>query len=551
MRSRQQQILILATIGIFALLGCGALLIGAGLVGRGKPVAVALPPAKRIVYGLAVMPARFDPHVGDSYEMGIVLRSIYDTLLYRDPKTRLIVPGLAEKWAISDDGLTYTFTLRKGVVFHDGTPFDSGAVVATLNRITNPVTKSQAALALLGPYDHSVAIDAQTVQIVLKSPYAPLLDALCQFYTGIASPTATKQYDASEYQFHQVGTGPFYMLDYIPGDHFTLRRNPDYKWGPSFYTPAGPNSIDEVEFRFFDDPATRADALAKGQVDILGELSPSDAIQFTANSAIHPYPHAIPGEPLQFLFNTTQAPTDKFEVRQALTLATSREAVVDAVFQQFSPIAYGPVSAVTPFYDPTVKSKYVYNTKVALDLLTALGYSDTDGDKFLDIDKKRLHIVMVVPAYGLAPQVADQIQKQWRDVGIELEVREVPNIAGLRDAVKRGDYNMIAYNDFGLDASIVNPIFRSDGALNWLHYADGDMDSWLTRSTESLDTETRQNMFSAIQNQALEQALVLPIRDYVNLNGARASIKGLSFDAYGWYPLLANLTLASPTPAPQ
>src|SRR5471032_2129037 len=237
MRFRQQQVLTVATIGVFAVLGCVAILIVTGLVSKAQPVTVALPPAKRIVYGLAVMPASLDPHVGDSYEMGIVLRSVYDTLLYRDPKTKLIVPGLAEKWSVSDDGLTYTFNLRTGVTFQDGTLFDAAAVVATLDRIANPATKSQHALALLGPYDHAVVVDSQTVQIVLNSPYAPLLDALSQFYTGIASPTAIKQYDVTEYQFHQVGTGPFYMVDYVPGDHLTLRRNPNYKWGPQFYTP--------------------------------------------------------------------------------------------------------------------------------------------------------------------------------------------------------------------------------------------------------------------------------------------------------------------------
>ena len=532
------------TLAAFVLLACSAVMFVSGLAGRGQKATVA-PPLRSITYGIAVMPDGFDPHINSSYELGIAMRSVYDTLLYRDPQTKQIVPGLAQKWAVSADSLTYTFTLRSGVTFHDGEAFDSSAVAATLARIVSTASKSQKALALLGPYDHYKIVDKQTIQIVLKSPYEPFLDALCQVYTGIASPKALKQYDAALYQFHQVGTGPFYMADYVPGDHLTLRRNPNYTWGPSFYVKSGPNSVDEVVFKFFDDPATRAQALQKGDADVMGELSPTDAILFTGNSDIRLYPQAIPGEPLQFLMNTAQAPTDRIEMRKALLLATNRETVVDSVFQQFSPVAYGPLSAVMPYYDPKVKATYVYDPKAALTLLTSLGYADTNGDKVLDQGGQNLHLVMIVPTWGFAPDAADQIVKQWHDLGIETEVHEVPNLVGLEAEVQKGNYNLIAYNDFGLDASLVNALYRSDSPTNWLHYADGDMDSWLTRSVQALesDKETRTNMFAAFQGQVMDQALILPIRDYVNLNGARANISGLSFDAYGWNPLLPNLTL--------
>jgi peptide/nickel transport system substrate-binding protein len=545
MRSRQRRLLVLITLMAFTVLICVGLVLVASVVSRGQRV-VAEPVENRIVYGLTLMPSGFDPHINASSELGIVLRSVYDTLLYRDPQTKAFVPGLADKWQISGDGLTYTFHLKTGVKFHDGTPFDASAVAANLDRITDPATKSQKAIFMLGPYDHYTIVDPQTIQVVLKSPYAPLLDAFCQVYLGIASPTALKAYDVARYQFHQVGTGPFYMVDYIPGDHVTLRRYADYAWGPPFYTAPGPQSLEEIEFRFFTDAATRAPALETGEAQVMGELAPADAILFTGNSNIRLYPQPIPGEPLQFLINTTRAPTDKLEMRQALLLATNRTAVVDAVFQQFSPVAYGPLSAVTPFYDPKVRTMYPYDSAAALDLLNKLGYSDTDGDKMLDLNGNKLHLVMIVPPWGLIPQVAQKIQSQWRDLGIELELKQVANFTALVAAAQSGDYNLIAYNDAALDASILNSMYRSDAPTNWMHYASGNLDSWLTRATEASDQETRQNMYTAIQNHVMEQALILPIRDYVNLNGASANVHNLSFDAYGWFPLLANVTLGEP-----
>jgi peptide/nickel transport system substrate-binding protein len=539
---RKRRLFTLLTLAIVGVFVCGVVTLLASLMFGGRRV-TAEEPRNRIVYGLTLMPSGFDPHINASSEMGIVLRSVYDTLIYRDPQSKEFIPGLAERWELSADGLTYTFHLKAGVKFHDGTPFDAQAVGANLNRITNPDTKSQKAVFLLGPYDHYNVVDLQTIQIVLKSPYAPLMDALAQPYLGIASPKALKEYDNTRYQFYQVGTGPFYMVDYVPGDHLTLRRNPDYVWGPKFYNQPGPRSVDEVVFRFFKDAPTRAPALETGEADVMGELTPTDALVFSGNSNIRLYPQPIPGEPLQFLINTKRAPTDNLDVRKALLLATNRTAVVDAVFQQFSPVAYGPLSAVTPYYDPKVKSTYAYDSAMALSLFGKAGYADTDGDKMLDKDKKKLSLVMIVPPWGFIPQVAQKIQSQWRDLGIDVELKQVANLPALAAAAQTGEYNLIAYYDFGVDPSLLNTMYRTDAPNNWMHISSGNMDNWLQRGMESSDFDTRVNMYNAAQNFIMDQALILPIRDYVNLNGANARLENLSYDAYGWYPLLANVMI--------
>ena len=548
MRSRRN-LSVVTLLAFLALFACAVLLLVATSAARGNRVA-AQPTARRIVYGLTLMPSGFDPHINASSELGIPLRSVYDTLVYRDPGSLQFVPGLAESWTVSEDNLTYTFRLKIGVTFHDGTEFNAQAVAANLDRILDPAMKSQKAVYLLGPYDHYRVVDKQTIEIVLKQPYAPLLDALSQVYLGMASPTAFRTYDKAQYQFHQVGTGPFVMMDYIPGDHMTLRRNPNYTWGPTFYEPLAPNSLEEVEFRFFTDPSTRAPALESNAAQIMGELSPTDALLFTGNSEIRLYPQPIPGEPLQFLFNTRKTPTDKVEVRRALLMATNRTAVVDAVFQQFSPAAFGPLSAVSPFYEPKVKDTYPFNANAARDQLTVLGYGDSNSDKLLDKDGEKLTVVMIVPPWGFAPQIAQKIQSQWRDLGITLVIKQVANFAGLVDAAQSGDYNLIAYEDYGLDPSVLNTIYASTAPSNWMKYQSGDLDTWLVQGTVSSDEQTRRNAYAAIQMHVMEQALILPIRDYVNLNGSRANISGLSFDAYGWFPLLPNLKIEEPAKTP-
>jgi peptide/nickel transport system substrate-binding protein len=538
-----RRILTCSTLAAFAVIACALVaLLGSLYFTRGTVDAQSA--GNRIVYGLTFLPSGFDPHINQASELGIPLRSVYDTLVYRDPDTKQIVPGLASSWDVSPDGMTYTFHLKSGVKFQDGTPFNADAVAYNFDRITNPANKSQKAVFLLGPVDYYTVVDPLTFKVLLKEPFSPLLDGLAQVYTGIASPTALKQYGLDRYQMHQVGTGPYMMTDFIPGDHITLRRNPDYAWGPSFYTAPSKASLDEIEFRFFTDPATRAPALLSGSAMVMGELAPTDAQQLTGNPSFRLIPQAVPGQPLQFLFNTKQAPTDKLEIRQALLTATDRTAIVDAVFQEFSPVAYGPLNAVTLDYNADVKKYYPFDANGALDAFSKLGYALDPDTKILTKDKDKLHLKLVIMGTGFQPEVSQKLQSQWKDLGIEVEIKQVPTLGGLLDVVKSGDYNLIAFNLFGLDPSILNTMYGSKAPNNFMGLSDSTIDQLLADANKFPDSDPqRAKDYAQIQQMIMDQALILPIRDYVNLNAASATLNNLKFDPYGWFPLLANVTV--------
>lgn len=496
----------------------------------------------RIVYGLTLQPSTFDPHIGASSELGIPLRSVYDTLVYRDPTSLEFVPGLATSWTISPDGLVYTFALRQGVTFHDGTPFNAEAVAVNLDRITNPMTASLKALFLLGPYSGYEIVDDYTIRLLLSESYSPLLDSLSQVYFGIASPAALEEYSNERYQFHQVGTGPFAFVDYVPGDHLTIRRNFDYAWGPAFYQPSTPDSVDEIEFRFYDlDPSARALALESDDVQIVGELLPVDARALTANSSVQLQPTIIPGQPLQFMMNTRQFPTDNLSIRQALLYGTNREAIIDAVFQRFSLVAWGPLSSATAFYSGDVVNAYAYDPQQARSLLGSVGYQDTNGDGYVDFGGANLEVTVIAPNWGLIPEVTQLLQDQWRDIGIRLIIDSVPSAPLLRQHVADSTYNLVAWYEFGLDPSFLSRYYRSSGDMNWTGYQDASLDALLAEAVSQTDDNARRSLYNQVQRTVMEQALILPIRDYVNLNGSRATLEGLTYDAYGWFPILNNL----------
>jgi peptide/nickel transport system substrate-binding protein len=498
----------------------------------------------KLVYGLTLLPSGIDPHINQSAELGIVLRQVYDTLVYRHPATNEIVPGLAEAWTTSEDGLNYTFKLREDVNFHDGTPFNADAVGVNLTRIVDPETASQKARPLLGPIRSYQVIDEFTIRITLSQPFAPLLDALSQVYLGMASPAALREYNNLRYQFHQVGTGPFTFEEYVPEDRIVLRRNPDYTWGPSFYFADVPdNAVKVIEYRWFTDPATRVVSLENGDADIMGEIAPIEARTLANNESIVLDPVEIPGQPLQFYINTQRFPTDNLAVRQALLFATNRTAITDAVFQGFSPVAWGPITGETLHYNRGVVGVYDYDVEQAQSLLEAAGFRDDDEDGILERNGQPLEVTAIQPPWGFLPEVTQLLQDQLRSVGVRLIIEPMPGFSALNAAVQEGEYNLVAFNTFGFDPVFLNNAFLSNSSSNWSNHADVELDALLLDALNAQDSETRRLAYGEAQAKIMQQALILPIRDYVNLNARRARIEGLVFDPYGWFPLMHNVTL--------
>jgi peptide/nickel transport system substrate-binding protein len=504
----------------------------------------------KLVYGLTLAPSGIDPHVNASSELGIPLTSVYDTLVYRSLNAQAspdsqFVPGLAESWEISDDGLAYTFHLRHDVTFHDGTPFNADAVRVNLERVVNPATQSQKAIFLLGPFKSVEVIDDYTVAIHLSAPYAPLLDGLAQVYLGMASPTALAEWGA-DYQSHQVGTGPFKFVEYIPNDHLTLARNDAYRWGPSIYDHPGPAYLDEIEFRFFTEPSARALALEAGDADVMGEVSPLDAARLRQNKRFVVIPVALPGQSVDFMLNVQRPPLDDVRVRQALLFATDRAAIVQAIFGGESPVANGPLTAATFGYSPALAGRYPYDVEEATSLLTEAGWTGSNTSSIRERNGQPLVLQAILMTWGSVPEVAQLLQSQWAKVGIDLRTETLTYPAAV-EAAHAGNFNLIPQNFGGSDPDLLWTYFHSGTPFNWSKASDSTLDGLLDKARSITDPKQRVTLYAQAQQRIMELALLVPIRDPVNLNAASVRVNGLRFDAHGWFPLLHDVHL-QPTP---
>jgi len=511
-----------------------------------KPTAEAAPRSGgRLVYGLTLAPSGIDPHVDASSELGIPLTSVYDTLIYQ-ALDGSFVAGLAKDWEIAEDGLCYTFYLRDDVQFHDGTPFNAQAVQFNLERIANPQTKSRKARGMLGPYERTEVVDDYTVRVHFSEPYAPFLDSASQVYLGLASPTAVEKW-GDEYQLHQVGTGPFVFKEYVPNDHLTLVQNPDYDWAPEIYSHSGPAYLDEIEFRFYVDPAVRALALESGEADVMGEIPPKDAVRLENDEAFALYRVPVPGQPLQFFLNSERPPTDDIRVRQALLYTVDRQAIVKTIFQDYSPPAFGPLNAVTMSYNPDVKGYYAYDPDQATSLLAEAGWTDTDGDGIRDKEGQPLSLKAYLMGWGYLPEVGQMLKAQLKTAGVDLQTETVAFPAAL-EAAGKGEHNLAPMTFSSSDPSVLALTYLSsnaDGGFNWSKIHDAELDRLLKAGVQTLDPAQRADLYAQAQARIMDLALVLPIRDYVNLNAAKATVQGLQYDLRGWFPWLHDVYLQS------
>ncbi len=497
---------------------------------------------KELVYGLTLSVAGIDPHIHASSELGIPLTSVYDTLVYMTAENKF-VPGLAESWTVSPDGLSYTFKLRKDVKFHDGTPFNAQAVKDNLDRVLDPATKSGKAAALLGPYKGTEVVDEFTAKVILDKPYMSLLDSLAQVYLGMASPAAFKKWGPADYQLHQVGTGPFMFSakDYVPKDTIVLEKNPDYNWAPSVYRHAGPAYLDRIVFKFYPDPPTRAPALETNAVQIIGELPPQDAVRLRQDARFQVVVADAPGMPLLFWLNTANPPTNDLKVRQALLYGTDRAAIVKMVFQGLSPVAYGPWSHTALGYDKSVESMYPHDTARAQALLDEAGWKPgADGIRVKD--GKRLLLEAYLQTWGYLSETGQMLQAEFKQIGVEMK-SQIVAFPAAQVATKEGKHNVAPNSLSATDPSFLSPMFRTGGAYDWSKYDSPALDKLLDQAEGETDQARRMALYGQVQRTAMEQALVIPVRDYTNWNGASAKVKGLVYDAHGWWPYLYDVDL--------
>jgi peptide/nickel transport system substrate-binding protein len=298
---------------------------------------------------------------GESIKAGI---QVLENLVIFGKNSMDVEPQLAESWKVSDDGLTWTFKLRKGVKFHDGTPFNAKAVYDSFARVIDKnhpfynFGKWKYVNMSLGMVNEIKIIDDYTIALVTQKPYAPLLNNLALWLCPIISPKAMEQYK-DQIGLNPVGTGSFKFVKWVKDDQIILERNDDY-WGEKA-------KLDRIILKSIPEPSARLMALQSGTVDIADDLDP-DSINLVKKEA----KHAIIERPsinVGYLALNTEKPALKDpRVRQAINHAIDKGTLIKTIFQGLAIPAKNPFPPSIWGYNDSIKD-YEYSPDKAKKLL--------------------------------------------------------------------------------------------------------------------------------------------------------------------------------------
>jgi peptide/nickel transport system substrate-binding protein len=215
---------------------------------------------------------------------------------------------------------------------------------------------------------------------------------------------------------------------------------------------------------------------------------------------------------------------------------------VQAIFGGESPVASGPLTAVTFGYSPSLVGRYPYDAEEAISLLAEAGWTGSNASGIRERNGQPLVLQAILMTWGSVPEVAQLLQSQWAKVGIDLRTETLTYPAAV-EAARVGNFHLIPQNFGGSDPDLLWTYFHSGAPFNWSKVSDPALDSLLDKARGTTDPTRRVALYAQAQQRIMELALWLPIRDPVNLDAASARVKGLRFDAHGWFPLLHDVYL--------
>lgn len=475
------------------------------------------------VFAQGAEPRGLDPAYVDDGESAKIIANIYDTLVRYKSDSTDIKPGLATSWESNEDGTVWTFYLRKGIKFHDGTPFTADAVKFSYERQMPPNKTENMPYSsfTFGKVKEIRVVDDYTVEIQLKEPYTPFLASLAMHVAApIVSPSSARKY-GDRFTEQPVGTGPFKFVKWVRGQHILLESNNEY-WD---VIPG----ISSLVFKFDGDNSVRTSELLAGEVDFIDNIDPS-GIKTIENIGLDVIKE--PGMNINyFAFICDRPPFNSAKVRQAISMAINRKNIVDYLYQGQADLANGPLPPFLPGYSNSLQP-YHYDPEKAKQLLAAAGYSEGEL-KFtiLAYSNPRPYN----PSGG--SKLAAAIQADLRKIGVYTDIKVYP-WKEYRNAVFKPEGNAFVYGWIGDNGDPDNFLTLFDSkeietSLNKAKYSNPAVDSLLQEARTTSDTGKRRDIYRLAQQIILEDAPWVFISHSDMIGAHRSGVQNLSFHPTG------------------
>ena len=410
------------------------------------------------------------------------------------------MPDLAQSWTHNEALSEWSFVLRPGLRFHDGSPCTAKDVAATFKAILDPKTASPARTNV-GPIDKVEAADDTTVRFILKAPYADLPVALAYTNAKII-PAAIAEGDLAQLGRRAVGTGPFKLVSFEPDRKIVVARNESYHDAPRPY-------LDRVEVMVFPDPTAETSALLAGDTDLMTVANASEFGRFSGARGVVPL--RVPsGQFLNVNMGCDAKPFSDVRVRQALALVVDRDAMAGFVAQGFgTPGNDTPMNKAYHFFAPQPARKA--DIAAAKKLLAEAGYPSG-----LDLT------LVASDTPGTRTQMAVAIREMAKPAGFRINVQTMPHAAYLDQVWKKGSFYVGFYNMQATADAIFSLLYTSDAAWNETRWNNKEFDALVAEARHTGDEAKRRDAYAKAQALMHEQVpSVIPV--FFDLLAARRS----------------------------
>nr|WP_280191468.1 TIGR04028 family ABC transporter substrate-binding protein [Delftia sp. PS-11] len=483
------------------------------------------------------------PPAGGFYPNGGVLNQITDKLTYQDPKTLEIQPWIAESWTINADATEYSFKLRPGVTFSDGTPLDAAAVARNFDTygLGNKALK-QPVSEVINNYERSEVVDPLTVKFFFKKPSPGFLQGTSVIGSGLVSPaTLDRPFDELGDATRIIGSGPFVVASETLGKELVLKARKDYAWGPAKLAHQGRARLDEVKFVVTPEDSVRIGALLAGQAGLIRQIQAYDEKR-VEEQKFTIYAPSTRGVNNSVAIRPDNPLVADLKVRQALLHGTNAQEIVQTLFSARYPQARSVIaSTAAGFVD--LSAKLAYDEVKARQLLEDAGWT-LGANGLRQKDGKEL----VLSTYESLPQPQNKetlqlVAQQWARLGIKLNVlsgdagsRAVDTLdpektAVLPSMVGRADPDVIKSNFYPTNR---NALLQKGGVSQKVQsFEDTRLNGLLDAIAAETDPAKRLALTGEVQNYLIDQAYVIPIFEEPQAFAGAPWVREVGFEAVG------------------
>jgi peptide/nickel transport system substrate-binding protein len=469
-----------------------------------------------------------------------IIGNIVDTLVSVD-ETGKVFPALATKWEMADEGRKFTFTLRDGVTFHDGTPFAADSVKRSWERILDPKQKSSNA-PVLGPVDRIDAPDPRTLVVTFKDPNPLFLLAIWRPWFGPLSPKQLDRVKPGDKIPDPIGTGPYKFGAKSADGVYTLQANAAYAWAPESLKNRGAPYLDSIRFRSIPEAGTRTATLESGENLLVDELSETDWSRLKDDKRFSFVLAPRRGLGVGLTFNVQQPPTDDLAVRQAINWAVDRQGIVDKLYFGVHRVNVGPLGQGVWGRLDDLERAYTFDQAKAKKVLDDAGWvAGTDGIR--QKGGKRLALAAVV---YLSPwiEMATAVQSQLRAVGIDMQLQKMERAPYL-DFVRAYKHNICQSAGTNFDPDELRIRYQGSAikSANFANLADTQLDGLLVKgSRQAVGSDERRKTYEDAQRRLMDLLPFVSIMTQVRIEAMSARIHDLRMGPTGLNGLPMNDT---------